>query len=111
MGPRAPRRGDERTWLLIKHRDDWAGDVDVTTAAPDSVKSFGDFADILAAEKPDVWESHKPQDGKSFTAHGGETGKMFEKILKKAANIRAKRSQNRPGSGRAVDPSGARTRT
>src|SRR5213078_1144596 len=46
------RTRDERTWLLIKHRDDWAGEVDVTTAAPLSVKSFGDFPDILAAKNP-----------------------------------------------------------
>src|SRR5215207_6396517 len=39
------RTRDERTWLLIKHRDEWAGDVDVATLAPLSVKSFGDFPD------------------------------------------------------------------
>src|SRR5688500_14790904 len=38
---------DGRTWLLIKHRDDWAGEVEVASAAPLSVKSFGDFPDIL----------------------------------------------------------------
>src|SRR3712207_2139974 len=41
------RAADGRGWLLIKHRDDWAGDLDVTTAAPLSVKSFGDFPDIM----------------------------------------------------------------
>src|SRR5687768_5977257 len=30
--------GDGRAWLLIKHRDEWAGDVDITTMAPWSVK-------------------------------------------------------------------------
>jgi bifunctional non-homologous end joining protein LigD len=42
--------GDARSWLLIKHRDDWAGDVDITEFAPKSVKSDGDFEDILAAD-------------------------------------------------------------
>jgi bifunctional non-homologous end joining protein LigD len=40
-----------RTWLLIKHRDQWAGDLDVTVEAPDSVKSFGDFEAIAAKSK------------------------------------------------------------
>ena len=40
-----------RSWLLIKHRDDWAGDVDITEFAPKSVKSDGDFADILAEDE------------------------------------------------------------
>src|SRR5881396_1879313 len=31
--------GGDRSWLLIKHRDDWAGDVDITEFAPKSVKS------------------------------------------------------------------------
>ena len=37
------------SWLLIKHRDDWAGDLDITEFAPKSVKSDGDFEDILGA--------------------------------------------------------------
>ena len=44
--------GGDRSWLLIKHRDDWAGDVDIAEFAPLSVKSKGDFADILAAGQP-----------------------------------------------------------
>ena len=44
--------GDARSWLLIKHRDDWAGDVDIVEFAPLSVKSGGDFEDILAADTP-----------------------------------------------------------
>ena len=49
-------RGESsRSWLLIKHRDDWSGELDITEFAPLSVKSGGDFEDILAADKPDVW--------------------------------------------------------
>ena len=72
------RTRDQRTWLLIKHRDEWAGDIDVLTAAPLSVKSFGDFDDILAQENPDVWQSHRP-------AGGGVAGGMFNDIIRRAA--------------------------
>jgi bifunctional non-homologous end joining protein LigD len=74
--------GDARSWLLIKHRDDWAGDVDITEFAPRSVKSDGDFEDILAADKPDIWESNRP-------AKGGEAGDMLAAIIEKAAALKA----------------------
>jgi bifunctional non-homologous end joining protein LigD len=76
--------GGGRSWLLIKHRDDWAGDLDITEFAPRSVKSDGDFEDILAADKPDVWKSHRP-------AKGGEAGEMLETIIEKAAALKAGR--------------------
>jgi bifunctional non-homologous end joining protein LigD len=77
--------GDGRSWLLIKHRDDWAGDVDITEFAPKSVKSEGDFEDILAADDPDVWVSNRP-------AKGGDAGKMLQEIIKRAAAIKAGRA-------------------
>ena len=55
---------------MIKHRDDWAGDVDITEFAPKSVKSEGNFEDILAADNPAIWESHRP-------AKGGDAGAML----------------------------------
>ena len=64
--------GGDRSWLLIKHRDDWAGDVDIAEFAPLSIKSEGDFADILAQDNPAIWISHRP-------AEGGETGAMFRR--------------------------------
>src|SRR5712671_2604533 len=73
--------GGDRSWLLIKHRDDWAGDVDIAEFAPLSVKSQGDFADILAEGNPDIWTSNRP-------AKGGEAGAMFEKIIKRALEMR-----------------------
>src|SRR3954452_21207372 len=76
--------GDGRSWLLIKHRDDWAGDVDITEFAPLSVKSDSDFEDILADEKADVWESHRP-------AAGGAAGAMLKGIIEKAAALRTKK--------------------
>src|SRR5215217_5894132 len=81
-GGRYGSGGDARSWLLIKHRDDWAGDVDITEFAPRSVKSEGDFEDILAADNPDVWQSHRP-------AEGGEAGAMLKKIIERAAALKA----------------------
>jgi bifunctional non-homologous end joining protein LigD len=83
-GPSAGRGGEGRSWLLIKHRDDWAGDLDIAEFAPLSVKSGGDFADILATDKPDVWVSNRP-------AKGGETGAMLDEIIRKAAALKAGR--------------------
>jgi bifunctional non-homologous end joining protein LigD len=74
--------GDGRSWLLIKHRDEWAGEVDITEFAPRSVKSDGDFEDILAADKPDVWQSNRP-------AKGGEAGAMLATIIERAARLKA----------------------
>jgi bifunctional non-homologous end joining protein LigD len=70
-----------RSWLLIKHRDEWAGDLDITTFAPLSVKSNQDFPEILAADDPDVWKTNRP-------ATGGETGAMLRDIIEKAAAIK-----------------------
>jgi len=77
--------GGDRSWLLIKHRDDWAGDVDIAEFAPLSIKSEGDFADILAQDNPAIWISHRP-------AEGGETGVMFRKIVERALALREGRT-------------------
>jgi len=74
--------GDGKSWLLIKHRDEWSGDLDITEFAPRSVKSDGDFEDILAADRPDVWVSNRP-------AKTGEAGAMLAKIIERAAALRA----------------------
>jgi bifunctional non-homologous end joining protein LigD len=74
--------GDGRSWLLIKHKDEWAGELDITEFASKSVKSEGDFEDILAADKPDIWESHRP-------AKGGEAGMMLQRIIERAAALKA----------------------
>jgi bifunctional non-homologous end joining protein LigD len=50
---------DGKSWLLIKHKDEWAGPIDITTFAPNSVKSGGTFRDILLQEAPDVWHSNR----------------------------------------------------
>jgi bifunctional non-homologous end joining protein LigD len=77
--------GDARSWLLIKHRDDWSGELDITEFAPRSVKTDGEMEDILAEDNPAVWTSNRP-------AKGGETGAMFADIIERAAKIKAARS-------------------
>ena len=52
--------GEGRSWLLIKHRDEWSGDLDITEFAPNSVKSGGSFEDILGGDAPATWQSNKP---------------------------------------------------
>lgn len=83
-GPRGSA-GDGRSWLLIKHRDEWAGPVDVTELAPRSVKSRGDFADILAAEKPDTWQPH-------LAARGGAAGRMMRDVIEEATRLKLRRT-------------------
>ncbi len=73
--------GVSRSWLLIKHRDNWAGEVDIATFAPLSVKSDKDFAEILAADEPEIWKSNRP-------AKGGVAGKMLSEIIEQAAAIK-----------------------
>jgi bifunctional non-homologous end joining protein LigD len=90
------RGGEARSWLLIKHRDEWAGEVDITTFAPRSVKSDGDFEDILAADRPDVWVTNRP-------ARGGETGAMLARIIERAAALKA-------GSAGGGEPAATRAR-
>jgi bifunctional non-homologous end joining protein LigD len=93
--------GAARSWLLIKHRDEWAGDVDIAEFAPRSVKSDGDFEDILAADKPDVWVTNRP-------AKTGETGAMLADIIKKAAALKARREAGRVKSASSPSPAPAR---
>ena len=90
--------GGDRSWLLIKHRDEWAGPVDIAEFAPLSVKSQGDFAEILSEDNPDVWRSNRP-------AKGGETGAMFEKIIARALEMRSEQSDGSKRSARSK-PSG-----
>jgi bifunctional non-homologous end joining protein LigD len=94
--------GDGRSWLLIKHRDEWAGDVDIVEFAPKSVKSDGDFEDILAADQPDVWQSHRP-------AKGGEAGEMLAKIIERAARLKAGKSDPPPRRTRTGKKAGGKT--
>lgn len=62
-GSRSRSEDDGRSWLLIKHKDEWSGPLDITDFAPKSVKSDGTFRDILAQEAPDVWLSNRGNTG------------------------------------------------
>ncbi len=82
-GPRT-KNSNNHGWLLIKHRDEWSGPLDITTFAPRSVKSEGDFEDILAEDAPEVWRTNRP-------AKTGVTGAMLAEIIEKATAIKAQR--------------------
>jgi len=103
-GGRYPGGGGDRSWLLIKHKDDWAGDLDITTFAPKSVKSEGDFEDILAQDRPDVWESNRSG---GRPAQGGEAGAMLAKIIERATEIKAGRAAPPRSVAKAAKPTKA----
>jgi bifunctional non-homologous end joining protein LigD len=94
--------GDGRSWLLIKHRDDWAGPVDIAEFAPLSVKSGGDLADILSQEDPDIWRSNRP-------AQGGDTGKLFQSIVKRALELRHAEPDVAPAKTKKARPAASKT--
>jgi len=68
---RPGERADGQSWLLIKHRDEWSGALDITTFAPHSVKSEGDFEHILAANVPAVWVTNRPARSGAQTRKAG----------------------------------------
>jgi bifunctional non-homologous end joining protein LigD len=78
------RGGGDRSWLLIKHRDEWAGELDITEFAPRSVKSDGEFEDILGEDTPAIWKSNRP-------AKGGDAGAMLATIIERAAKLKSGR--------------------
>ena len=92
--------GDGRSWLLIKHRDEWAGPLDIATFAPLSVKGGGDLTDIVASEAPALWQSNR-------AAKAGSPGLL--KIVEKAVALKAERDAqtarpDAPAADAAVGP-------
>ena len=85
--------GGNRSWLLIKHRDEWSGDLDITEFAPKSVKSGGDFEDILGEDAPAVWLSNRP-------AKSGDAGAMLAQIIERAARLKAEKAGEVGRAGR-----------
>jgi bifunctional non-homologous end joining protein LigD len=72
-----------RSWLLIKHRDEWSSsELDIQTFAPLSVKSKSDFAGILSANDPAIWISSRP-------AKSGDAGAHFARIVTQALSTKA----------------------
>ena len=87
-----PARQRGRNWLLIKHRDFWSGALDITEFAPLSVKSEGDFEDILAGDMPALWRTGQP-------AGGGTLNPRLLAVIEGAAHkIRNKRHGRRRAS-------------
>jgi bifunctional non-homologous end joining protein LigD len=75
--------GAPNSWLLIKHRDEWSGPLDITEFAPLSVKTpNADFAEILSGKTPDLWRHNPP-------AKTGDTGEMYAKIIARAMSMSA----------------------
>jgi bifunctional non-homologous end joining protein LigD len=97
------RGGGDRSWLLIKHRDDWSGPIDITEFAPLSVKSGNDLPEILAADTPAVWTSNRP-------AKGGATGAMLADIIEQAAELRSAKRTTKVGSKKLKVKSKARSK-
>jgi bifunctional non-homologous end joining protein LigD len=102
------RGADGRSWLLIKHRDEWSGALDIAEFAPLSVKSKGDFADILAGGNPDIWRSNRP-------ARGGQAGAMLEQIVTRALAMKEEAAKAPPpkkpvGTPAAKKNAGSRAR-
>lgn len=87
------QRDQSRSWLLIKHADEWSGDLDIATFAPLSVKSEGDFADIVGENAPAIWRSNRP-------AKSGDAGALFARIIDQAEKLKAEIDEQ---------PSGVRT--
>lgn len=75
-------RSSDRSWILIKHRDHWSGEVDVTEVAPLSIKTDRDFTEILS-ERPDIWESHRA------TRSSG----ALERVIRRAVEMREARER------------------
>src|SRR5262249_13573090 len=87
--------GAPNSWLLIKHKDEWSGPLDITEFAPLSVKTpDADFAEILQGKTPDIWVGNPP-------AKGGDTGALFQKIIERALSMT---------SGPAAPQGGAKAR-
>lgn len=94
----ASRSDGTSSWLLIKHKDEWAGPVDIAQFAPLSVKSGGDFADILGQDLPAFW-----------TANPGATSdetmlRSLAVIVEKVKKLGPSRAAAPPASDQAETP-------
>jgi bifunctional non-homologous end joining protein LigD len=108
--------GSKPSWLLIKHRDEWAGPIDIAEFAPHSVKTPGaDFAEILGEGTPELWMRNPP-------TKGGDTGKLFQRIIARAlalgktgeqdaVSTRAKTAQRTAATKKAKGPKTPRAKT
>lgn len=84
------RGADGRSWLLLKHKDDWAGPIDIAEFAPLSVKSGGDFADILGAHLPEFWTANP------WVKSDASMVASLKKIVERVAQLGPSRATPRP---------------
>ncbi len=75
---------DQAQGLLVGAR------VDITELAPLSVKSEGNFDDILADDMPHLWVTDRPA-----TATGGSARKLMTETIESAARKILARRKNR----------------
>jgi bifunctional non-homologous end joining protein LigD len=99
--------GDGRSWLLLKHRDEWAGPIDIAAFAPTSVKSGGYFTDIIEEQAPAIWTSNRA----AKSAPGG-LSKIVERAIaiseeEKKGALAYARAGGAPSAGRAPSAGGA----
>jgi DNA ligase D-like protein (predicted 3'-phosphoesterase) len=85
--------GDGRSWLLLKHKDEWAGPLDIAAFAPYSIKTGADFTDIMQQEAPDLWTSNRAS--KSGQAH---MLKVVERAVAIAAENRSRTKDEGQGT-------------
>ena len=82
--PGMERRRRRRSWLLIKHRDEWSGAVDITAFAPRR-QSGGDFENIVAARAPALWRSAAPPQTSDRRPGGHASQRILDKAAARAA--------------------------
>jgi bifunctional non-homologous end joining protein LigD len=95
--------GDGRSWLLLKHRDEWAGPIDIAEFAPFSVKSGGDLTDIIEQDAPGIWTSNRG-------ASKGGSAELL-RIVEKAVRLREEREARTAESGQAPPAGRGRKKT
>jgi hypothetical protein len=74
--------GESRSWLLLKHRDEWAGAGRRRREVRQEREELRRLRGHPRPGQADVWESHRP-------AEGGAAGKMLREIIAKAAKLKA----------------------
>lgn len=95
------RGGDGRSWLLLKHRDEWAGPLDIAAFAPYSIKSGGDFTDILESA-PDVWVSNRA--GRAGTSPLLKVVERAVAIAEENARVAPREAPAEPDGTKAAAP-------
>jgi DNA ligase D-like protein (predicted 3'-phosphoesterase) len=79
---RTSRGGDQRTWLLIKHRDQYATTRPIIESKPGSVHDGAGFAEILARTDPQQWPAQR--------TGAGEAAHLLEEARGQATRLRGK---------------------